>query len=193
MTSDFWQGLVVGLFLGLSAGVLLAKSYVLMKQAIRERNNNKESTMRPFLLVTRTARKFGSWVGHQPYERTLLTLLAVVLVGVGTFQIISYAKFVGYVNCNAQYNQDSGETRNARLKPSSKELNKLFKWVQSVRPLIQNPETPLTDEQRLRRLARFTATLDKSIEAHQEKIAVQQANPYPDLPANTCGGNLKND
>lgn len=187
MTTDFWQGLVVGLFLGCATGILLAKSYVLLKQAVREWRE-KETKMRPLQFI----RRFIGWIAHQPYERTLLTLLAVVLIGVGIFQVISAGRFTSYVNCQAQYNQDSGEVRDARLKPSSQELNKLFKWVESVRPLIQDPGTgEPTEAQRLHRIQRFTKTLDEAIAAHQAKIAVQKANQYPELPANACGGELK--
>lgn len=186
LTSDFWTGLFLGLSTGLMAGMLLKEGYDLLSDAWKERKKMKDEdgsghsgdgAIRGWI-----SRKTEKWstIG------IVLTMIAVYMVGLGTFEIIVFTEQSNFTDCQANYNQQTSVARKARLKAADKENNSFYAWLDTLPPLLARkpgePPDPAT-------LEAFNTTLALAIQAHKDNIQAQKDNPYPPEPETTCGEN----
>lgn len=182
LTSDFWTGLLLGITTGLMAGMLLKEGFDMLREAWRERKKMKneeghsgDGKIRQF---------FTRFTDRWTAIGVVLTMIAVYMIGLGVFELIVFSRQSNFVDCQANYNQQTSIARKARLAAADKENNTFYAWLDTLPPLLARKpgEKPNPDA-----LEAFNINLAKAIQAHKDNIQAQKDNPYPPEPETTCG------
>lgn len=176
--NDFVTGLLVGLAIGLGTGLLWDKAYCLIKEGLAEkkaRKNDERGTLNP-----------GAFFDGVSKTGIMVILLALYLMGLGIFQVISYTRLSDFVSCQADYNQRSSLARSARTDATRVENDTLYTWLLQFARLATQPRDP-DAEPDPDDVKDFTDTLSAAVEAHNDRVVAEQENPYPPEPDEYCG------
>ena len=161
--NDFSEGLATGVFVGLLVGTTWEKSFELFQQAYSERKTMIRTRVRlsPVSLI--------------------LIIVAIECIVLGTFQIVAYTRMTNFIQCQAEYNQQTAIARDARIDPTNAENEALYGWLDTLPPLLSGEEAGPEE------MKNFREKLDQALQAHRVRLKVQKDNPYPDPPDETCG------
>jgi hypothetical protein len=120
----------------------------------------------------------------------ILGLTCGVMMLTGIFQIVSYGKLTGFIQCQATYNQQSAVARDARIGVTDKETNLLFVALRDNITAAHQIES-LPPKQRQAAAARIQKRLLRefhaAVKAHEDRLVNAKRHPYPPNPETTCG------
>lgn len=174
--NDFITGLLVGLAIGLGTGLLWNRAYCLIRDGLQEKRDRNQSGFVSLAEIFRDVSKTG----------VMMVLLAAYLVGLGLFQVINYNKLNTFVDCQADYNQRSSLARNARADAGRTENQTLYAWLFLFAQFVTHPP-PEGEEADPEDVREFTTSLNEAVEAHNERVRIEEQNPYPPEPNKFCG------
>lgn len=176
LSASLFEGIGIGLVFGIVIGTTWEHAFEMVTDAIEERRmiEHRETSRLERFRVLATGNRMA----------ILLGFTCIVMVCVGAFQVYSYSHMRNFMQCQATYNQQSSEARQARLKASNRENNSFYAWLQTLPPLLDRRSGSQPDPDQVKD---FRDTLDGAIRTHILNIQSQKDNPYPPDPADTCG------
>lgn len=189
--NDFWAGAVLGVTVGLMAGILWEEAYEMIRDAYNERRgmsgNGERGSRRSTDGVRGWARVRG-WVRRKTENVTalgvVLILIAVVQIATGLFSVITYTRMGDFISCQANYNQQSAQARKPRIVAGDAETDALYDWLETLPSLLAVKPGDKPDPAQVQQ---FNDTLEAALKTHRTNVRAKKENPYPPDPDNTCG------
>lgn len=173
--NQFIDGILIGLVLGILVGTTWEHAYEMIVDALQERKtrpNRRRSRMSEHAATARS-----NWLA------LLLAFTSVMMIGIGVFQVYSYSRMSNFIQCQAQYNQESAQSRSARTEAQAVKDKALYAWIKSLPKITSGPDQPATPKQ----IQHFHDTLAEAIRTYNQSLRAQHKNPYPEDPQDTCG------
>lgn len=112
---------------------------------------------------------------------------SIISSGMGAVIMVQNVRFTNFVECQANYNQESSEARTARIPAGTRERRTFYRWLKTLPPALATPDGQEPDPELVRK---FTRRLNKALEAYDSRNEIEADNPYPAEPDETCGGVL---
>jgi hypothetical protein len=167
-------GLLTGFVVGLLVGIVWRDAYCVIRNALIERRQRRKEGPK---MHRKVLGKIELWM-------VVLAFAAVqTITGIG--MIVQYRSMTAFIQCQADYNESSAASRSPRLRAEDKENDALFKFIQTIPPLLDNRQGEITKES-LKERADFASTLLAALTAHQNREKIMSENPYEN-PTKNCG------
>lgn len=175
---SLFEGMAIGLVFGIIIGATWERAFEMLREAVGEyQSKHKGNSMAENLRVDERR-----WLWRLG---TLMAFTSVVLVLVGAFMVYSNTRLSNFIQCQATYNQQAYEARQARVESANKENQTLYAWLSTLPPLFKPRDQDEQIDPKL--VARFRAELLTAVDTHRVNLAQQRKHPYPPDPQDTCG------
>lgn len=180
---QFWEGAGIGLVFGIVIGTTWVKSFEIFSDAGKEWKGNYERLS----MDEKQEREERRWLRRLG---VLLAFASIVMILTGAFLVYSNTRLTNFIQCQADYNQQSAVARDARIGVTDREMDLLFRALgdnitaaEKISKLPPEEQQAKADKLQGQLLKEFHA----AVRAHDARIRNAKTHPYPPDPQDTCG------